>query len=593
MERTGSTRCLARAALSLTLAAVVAIALLGNPGRGAAGYAYLASQTEPTVFVLDTATAAYVARTEQSVRPESYATVDPSGSWVGVASTGLTYPAGHFPPFTWPSFRVLDASTHLFSENVRLIDAYPYLGGGLVFHPARPIAYVGMEGVAAIVDLASMTTIGSTDGFLTHGVAMAIHPAGTFLYVTGHYYGDDRLTVLDTITKKAVTTLAVAGGGPLAVRPDGAFVYVVSEPLGSLSVVRTSDHTVVGSVALPCAPSAVAAAPDSARLYVAHRGCPFLSVVDTATGQVGGSIPLPIAADGVDVDPTGTTIVAVHSGGSGDTAFVTFVDAERATAVRTVGLPSPVFSPLGRFVGPALPPERRPPLNEGPLPAAPTTPSRLVRTLYDSVLGRPAADGEVEAWLEFLDSRGSAAGLPALMNGVFASEEMLTLAVTPAILARLLYRGVLGREPDAAGLAALSAVLAEHLAAIVPGFVGSLEFQQTGAALPPSVLVARLYQEILERAAAAAESAGWVDYLARTGDAGSVVRAFVLSDEYLARPRSPVEHVTGLYRALLGRDPDPPSLAAWGGFIAAQRAAVVGIFLGSPEFAARLAAITE
>ena len=58
-------------------------------------------------------------------------------------------------------------------------------------------------------------------------------------------------------------------------------------------------------------------------------------------------------------------------------------------------------------------------------------------------------------------------------------------------------------------------------------------------------------------------------------------------------PRSPVDHLTALYRALLGRDPDPVSLDGWIGFIAAQRAAVGGIFLGSPEFAARLSTITE
>jgi YVTN family beta-propeller protein len=576
----------------LALAAVLAAVLAGTPDPGTAGYAYLASRRQPAIFVLDTTTAAYVARAPgRDFVSGSYATVDPSGSTVGVATTVLGV---NGPPYSQPALTVLDASTNAYAGNIPLME--PSIGanlvqGGLAVHPGGRTAYVGLapDRSVAVVDVTARMAVASAGVFSGGASAMVVHPAGTFLYVAG----DDTLSVVDTTTNSVIKTVAVASAGPVAVRPDGASVYVVSEPLGSLSVVRTSDHTVVGAIALPCPPSALAAAPDGARLYVAHRTCPFLSVVDAATAQLTGTIPLPVAADGVDVDPTGTAIVAVNSGAGRDDAFVVFVDLERATVVRTAGLPGPVHAPLGRFVGPPLPPGRRPPGDQGPLPPAPTTRSRLVRSLYDSALGRLATDGEVQSWLAFLGSRGSAAGLRALMTGVLTSEEMLGLAVTPATFAQLLYRGILGREPDAAGVATWIAVLSEQLATPVPGFVGSTEFQLTSAALPPAALVARLYLEFLGRAASADESAGWTDYLARTGDAGGVVRAFLLSDEYLARPRSPLEHITGLYRALLGRDPEPAALAAWIGYMAAQRAAVVEAFVNTPEFTARLSTVVD
>ena len=594
-QRTRSTAALVRDSLlrasrSVTIVAVLAAVLLGTSGGADAGYGYLASRQEATVFILDTATAAYVGRTGEEFRPGSHAAIDASGSAVGVAATNVHLPLGGL--LTQPTLKLLDTSSMFYASHIALTTAQLGAGdlqGSLALHPSGSVAYVGLVPASsvAVIDVAGGTAIARTDGFTGGPRAMAVHPAGTFLYVTG----DDTLSVMETTTNTIVKTLPVTSAGPVAVRPDGAFVYVVSAV--SLAVVRTSDHAIVGSIGLPCAPTAVASAPDGARLYVAHGGCSYLSVVETAAARVTGSIPLPIETDGVDVDPTGTTIVAVHSGGVGSTAFVVFVDAERETVVRTVGLTSPVFPPLGKFLGPPLPPARRPLLNESPLPPAPTTRSRLVRTLYDSALGRAATDGEVEAWLTFLRSQDAGAGLAALVKGVLASEEMLGLPVSSPVLARLLYVAALGREPETGAVPPWSAVIAAPVAAMVPAFIGSPEFRATGGALPPGVLVGRLYQELLGRAPSLRESAATIDYLARTGDAAGVVRVFVLSGEYLAQPRSPEDHVTGLYRALLGRAPDPASLPAWVDFLAAERAAIVEQFASNPEFAARLATVVE
>ena len=69
-------------------------------------------------------------------------------------------------------------------------------------------------------------------------------------------------------------------------------------------------------------------------------------------------------------------------------------------------------------------------------------------------------------------------------------------------------------------------------------FVAAPEFQARLAAEGPAALVARLYQDVLGRAAAPAEVSAWAGFLAVTGDALGLALGFFGSPEYLG-PRGP------------------------------------------------------
>jgi hypothetical protein len=62
----------------------------------------------------------------------------------------------------------------------------------------------------------------------------------------------------------------------------------------------------------------------------------------------------------------------------------------------------------------------------------------------------------------------------------------------------------------------------------------------------------------------------------------------VNSIEYLTTPRTLDQHVTLLYRALLGRMPGPGETTPWVTQLAEQVAIVVDAFVNSAEFRARL-----
>jgi YVTN family beta-propeller protein len=92
---------------------------------------------------------------------------------------------------------------------------------------------------------------------------------GAFAYVTNA--GSDNVSVIRTSDNTVVATVAV-GDLPfgVAVTPDGALVYVANARSKNVSVIRTADNTVVATVAVGFDPFGVAVTPDGAFAYVAN-----------------------------------------------------------------------------------------------------------------------------------------------------------------------------------------------------------------------------------------------------------------------------------------------------------------------------------
>jgi YVTN family beta-propeller protein len=112
---------------------------------------------------------------------------------------------------------------------------------------------------------------------------------------------------------RVVATIPVAAGpGEVACLPNGEFVYVACAFDSSVSVIRTSDNTVVATVP-GIEPSGVAATPDGQLVYVANRGRNNVTIVRTSNdsiehaltvyGRLGACLALP---DGSSVYVTGS-----------------------------------------------------------------------------------------------------------------------------------------------------------------------------------------------------------------------------------------------------------------------------------------------
>jgi exo-beta-1,3-glucanase (GH17 family) len=214
----------------------------------------------------------------------------------------------------------------------------------------------------------------------------------------------------------------------------------------------------------------------------------------------------------------------------------------------------------------------------------------FVTGLYEQVLGRQAGPDEVAAWVAFLLANPGASGASVSVQAFFNSTESLQRPVTQNQYVQRLYRGILGREPNGNEIASWRQnAIAPIFDKLIPGFVASAEFQQLLRTTPATVTITRFYRFALGREPDAPGLAFWLDYVQRTGDWVGLGQGFLNSPEYLNGLRSFSEHVAILYRAFLGRDPDPAGLSGWLGYLTNALAGVQAGFTGSPEFQARVA----
>jgi YVTN family beta-propeller protein len=160
-------------------------------------------------------------------------------------------------------------------------------------------------------------------------------------YITNS--GDGTVSVIDTTNNTVVMTIPV-GRKPfgVAVTPDGSKVYIANSGDGTVSVINTATNTVIGSpIAVGTNPVGVAVTPDGKTVYVTNQGDGTVSVINTATDTVIGSaidVGCPIAncgrkttniPTGIAVTPDGSKVYVGNIGAPGYASVI-------ATASNTV-----------------------------------------------------------------------------------------------------------------------------------------------------------------------------------------------------------------------------------------------------------------
>lgn len=138
-------------------------------------------------------------------------------------------------------------------------------------------------------------------------------------------FGDDTVSVIDTVTNTSVATIPV-GNGPsaVAVTPDGAHVYVLNAFDNTVSVIATATNTVVGSP-IPVGPSigptsnvsvlitgGIAITPSGNSVYVVNSGGNTVSVIGTASNTVVDTIPVGLEPTGIAITPDGTHVYVTN-----------------------------------------------------------------------------------------------------------------------------------------------------------------------------------------------------------------------------------------------------------------------------------------
>ena len=154
-------------------------------------------------------------------------------------------------------------------------------------------------------------------------------------------------------------------------------------------------------------------------------------------------------------------------------------------------------------------------------------------SLYQNVLGRAPDASGLAYW-----SNALAGGTTRAQVLVDFSESIENKVRTPdaqtASVARLYY-AEFNRAPDAAGLSFWTGELADGAMSLTDeanAFAGSPEFASAYGSLDNSAFVGLLYENVLGRAPDAAGLAAWTNALSGGASRGSVVTGFSESSEF-------------------------------------------------------------
>lgn len=202
-----------------------------------------------------------------------------------------------------------------------------------------------------------------------------------------------------------------------------------------------------------------------------------------------------------------------------------------------------------------------------------------------------------------IDSADGLDYLDGVERGSFFDGTTYTDAGASIMQVSRLYEVALGRGADAYGLNQWTDLIdaGAPLSALANGFLGSPEFNARYGPLTDGQFVAQLYRNSLGREPDTAGLASWTNLLASGASRADVLTGFSESAEYvgismatkpvigLFNPDETAAAVGRLYRAAFDRDPDANGLLGWS--IAVDDGlsldAVADQFVASQEFALR------
>lgn len=142
---------------------------------------------------------------------------------------------------------------------------------------------------------------------ITGATPSGVAVVGDLAYVANS--GTNTVTVINTKTGAVVGNPIVVGSAPTGVlaNADGSRVYVANRTSGMVSVIRTSDNTVIGSVRVGTNPEQMALNSAGTKLYVTNYGSSNVSVVN-----VSGQTPTLIKNIAVGANPRGIAFATVN-----------------------------------------------------------------------------------------------------------------------------------------------------------------------------------------------------------------------------------------------------------------------------------------
>lgn len=191
---------------------------------------------------------------------------------------------------------------------------------------------------ANIVTVYSTASNALVASFAIGQLPQGIAADSTRIYVT--LQGNAALAVYNAANFQLQTTLRV-GFGPaaVAVSPTSSAVYVANTYSSTVSVIDparigTPNNPVLGSIAVPDSPIALAVSRDGRTAFVVSSAIPTLARIDLSTGAIESRIPLPFSPAGLALSDDGTRAYIPGYG-----PRLATIDLQRNAVLRSTDLP--------------------------------------------------------------------------------------------------------------------------------------------------------------------------------------------------------------------------------------------------------------
>lgn len=140
-------------------------------------------------------------------------------------------------------------------------------------------------------------------------------PSGDYVYVANET--DDHITVVRTSDKTVVARILCEDSPWEACsNPGGSYIYASNLGSNSMSVIRTSDNQVVATVPIGSGPCLADVTPDGAFIYVTNSASNTVSVIKTADNQVVATVPVGSSPRGATCLPNGDYVYVGNRSGN-------------------------------------------------------------------------------------------------------------------------------------------------------------------------------------------------------------------------------------------------------------------------------------
>lgn len=256
------------------------------------GEAYVANATTASVSAINTATNATKGSPITVGNFPSAIGITPNGTKVYVANQDSN------------TVSVIDTASHIVIATIPVGDS----PCGLAITPDGTEVYVTnqVDDNVSVINTATNSVV-ATIPVGSDPIPIAITPNGKKGYV-GNNFPDNTVSVIDIDSHTVDTTFPVVNEPfAIAITPDGTKVFVINLFGKSVSIIRTSDNTVVSLTAFNV-PVGVAIMSDGTYAYVTDQDDQTVSVINVASNTIVAIIPVLPDADtphGIGITPNG------------------------------------------------------------------------------------------------------------------------------------------------------------------------------------------------------------------------------------------------------------------------------------------------